>query len=179
MSQNEPSPIASSPHPVAARRTLRAIAVFEAIKGFAALIAIIGVVDLMHHDVRHLAEALIGRFRLSPDGRYSSIILHYADMLPGANVQALMWLAAGYILLRFMEAYGLWRDKAWAEWLGALSGGLYVPLEIHHFMQRASLVNGLVLLANVIVVAFLAMQLRRRHRLVQRGFGARRPSDLP
>jgi uncharacterized membrane protein (DUF2068 family) len=167
MTEEKPSPIASSPHPVAARRTLRAIAIFEAIKGLAALIAIIGLVDLMHHDVRHLAEELIGRFRLDPDGRYSSIILHYADLLPGANVHALMWLAAGYITVRLVEAYGLWRDRAWAEWLAALSGAIYLPIEIHHFMQKASLINGVVLLANVLVVVFMAVQLRRRRRLAR------------
>ena len=168
MTDVKPSPIAASPHPVAARRTLRAIAIFEAIKGLAALIAIIGVVDLMHHDVRHLAEELIGRFRLSPDGRYSSIILHYADLLPGQNLHALMWLAAGYITLRFLEAYGLWRDRAWAEWLAALSGAIYVPIEVHHVMQKASIVNAVVLLANVLVVVFMAAQLWRRRRLARR-----------
>jgi uncharacterized membrane protein (DUF2068 family) len=165
MTDEQESPIAHSPHPVAARRTLRAIAIFEAVKGAAALIAVLGVLDLMHRDVRHLAEELIGRFRLSPVGHYSSVIRHYADLLPGANIHALMWLAAGYITLRFAEAYGLWNDKAWAEWLAALSGALYVPLEFHHFMQRGTLINGGVLVGNVIVVVFLGVQLWRRRQL--------------
>lgn len=162
MTDPEQMPVLSGPHPKAARRTLRAIAIFEAVKGFAALIAIVGVVDLMHRDVRHLAVELIGRFKLSPEGHYSSIILHYADLLPGADVHMLMWLATGYITVRFLEAYGLWRDKAWAEWLAALSGAIYVPFELHHLMQRASLINAAVLAGNVIVVAFLAIQLKRR-----------------
>ncbi|GAB4063826.1 DUF2127 domain-containing protein [Uliginosibacterium sediminicola] len=158
------SPHAPSSHPTAVRRSLRAIAIFEALKGLAALVAIIGVVDLLHHDLRHLAEALIGRFHLSPDGHYSSIILHYADLLPGANVHALMWLAAGYIGLRAAEAYGLWFDKAWAEWLAALSGAVYVPLELEHLWQRPSLINAAVLLINLIVVLFLARQLLARRK---------------
>lgn len=151
-------------HPVAARRTLRAIAIFEAFKGLAALIAIIGVVDLMHHDVRHLAEALIGRFGLAQDGHYASIILRYADFLTGANVHALMLMAAGYITIRFAEAYGLWNDRAWAEWLGALSGGVYVPLELQHLAAHPSWITGAVLVCNVVVVVFLAMQLRARRK---------------
>lgn len=154
--------VGGSTHPVATRRTLRAIAIFEALKGLAALVAIIGVVDLMHHDVRHLAEELIGRFRLSPDGHYSSIILHYADLLPGANVHTLVPLATAYIMLRFAEAYGLWSDRAWAEWLAALSGALYVPFEVHHLLQRFSFINVLVLIGNLLVVAFLVFQLWRR-----------------
>ena len=146
-------------HPIAKRRALRAIAVFEAIKGIAALAAIIGVLDLMHRDVRHLAMELIGRFGLDPDARYPSLLLHYADLLPGTNVRSLVLLALGYILVRLLEAYGLWNDRAWAEWLGALSGGPYIPFEIGHLMHRPSVISAVVLVGNVFVVSFLVFQL--------------------
>jgi uncharacterized membrane protein (DUF2068 family) len=149
-------------HPVGQRRALHAIAVFEAIKGIAALAAIAGVLDLMHRDVRHLAIALIGRFGLDPDARYPSILLHYAELLPGADVRLLVILALGYIVVRLLEAYGLWNDLAWGEWLGALSGGLYIPFEIEHLVHRPSAINAAVLAANVATVSFLAFQLRRR-----------------
>ena len=150
--------------PVTQRRALRAIAVFEAIKGMAALAAIVGILDLMHHDVRHLAIALIGRFGLNPDARYPSILLHYADLLPGANVRLLLFLASGYILLRLLEAYGLWHDRAWGEWLGALSGGLYIPFEIRHLAHQLSAINALVLAGNAVTVGFLAFQLWSRRK---------------
>lgn len=149
-------------HPVARRRTLHAIAIFEAIKGLAALAGIIGVIDLMHHDVRHLAIDLIGRFGQNPEGHYASIILHYADLLPNADVRALALLAAFYILLRLSEAYGLWHDRAWGEWLGALSGALYIPFEVSHLMHRLSYISAAVLAGNMVVVGFLAFQLWRR-----------------
>jgi uncharacterized membrane protein (DUF2068 family) len=149
---------------VARRRTLRAIAAFEALKGIAALAAVIGLLDLMHHDVRQVAMALIGRFGLNPDARYASILLHYADLLPGANVRLLVFVAFAYILVRMLEAYGLWNALAWGEWLGVLSGGLYIPFEIGHFIRRPSLVNAAVLAGNVFVVGFLARQLSRRRR---------------
>lgn len=149
-------------HPAAKRRFLRAIALFEACKGLAALAALVGVLDLMHHDVRQLAIALIGRFGLSPDARYPSILLHYADLLPGANVRLLAALAFGYILLRWFEAYGLWQDRAWGEWLGALSGGIYIPFETAHLVHRPSLINVLVLAGNAITVGYLLFVLWRR-----------------
>lgn len=162
MTGSDRTPTANRKHPVAKRRTLRAIAVFEAIKGVAALAAVIGVIDLMHHDVRFLAMELIGRFGLNPDARYPSLLLHYAELLPNAEVRTLVPLAMGYILLRLLEAYGLWNDRAWAEWLGSLSGGLYIPFEIGHLMHRPSLISALVLAGNVFVVGFLAYQLWRR-----------------
>lgn len=164
MTDSERTRIAEGLLPVTQRRTLRAIAVFEAIKGIAALAAIVGVLDLMHRDVRHLAIALIGRFGLNPDARYPSILLHYADLLPDANVRLLVFLAVGYILVRLLEAYGLWNDRAWGEWLGALSGGLYIPFEIGHLMHQSSVIGAVVLAGNVLMVGFLVFQLRRRRK---------------
>ncbi len=144
------------------RRTLRAIAVFEAIKGLAALAAIVGLLDLMHHDVRHLAIELIGRFHLNPEARYPTVLLHYADLLPNTDLHLLELLAAGYVSTRWLESYGLWNDRAWGEWLGALSGGLYVPFEIGHLLHRPSAITSLVLAFNVFLVCFLAFRLWRR-----------------
>jgi len=152
-------------HAAARRRALHTIAAFEALKGIAALAAIVGVLDLLHHDVRHLALELIGHFGLNPDDRYPSLLLHYADLLPGAHVRALLWVALGYILLRALEAYGLWNDLAWGEWLGALAGGLYIPFEIAHLAHRPSLVNAAVLALNALVVGFLVRQLWRRRNI--------------
>jgi uncharacterized membrane protein (DUF2068 family) len=157
-----PFPVHDDTHHVATQRTLHAIASFEFIKGIAALAGVIGVIDLMHHDVRHLAIALIGHFGLNPEATYPSLLLHYADLLPGANVRSLLLLASGYISLRWLEAYGLWNDRAWGEWLGALSGGIYVPFEFVHLIHAPSAINGGVLTVNIFVVGFLILRLWRR-----------------
>jgi uncharacterized membrane protein (DUF2068 family) len=147
---------------VATRRTLHIIAAFEAIKGIAALAGVAGILDLMHHDVRHLAIELIGHFHLNPDAHYPSVLLHYADLLPGIDLRSLVLLATGYIATRFLESYGLWNDRAWGEWLGALSGALYVPFEITHLIHRPSAITAAVLAFNVFLVCFLAVRLWRR-----------------
>jgi uncharacterized membrane protein (DUF2068 family) len=146
-------------HALAARRTLRVIALFEAFKGLLALIAAVGVIDLARHDVRHLTEALIGQFHMNPAGHYSSLLLHYADLLPGANIHALIALAVLYAALRWVEGYGLWHECAWAEWLAALSGALYIPFELQHCWLHANPINLGVLVSNVVIVIFMARQL--------------------
>ena len=164
MTDRDSSRKVESVQPLPRQRTLHAIAIFEAIKGLAALAGIVGVIDLMHHNVRHLVIDLIGRFGQNPASHYGSVILHYADLLPNADIRVLVLLAALYILLRLSEAYGLWRDRAWGEWLGALSGALYIPFEVSHLLHRLSLISATVLIGNVIVVAFLAFQLWRRRK---------------
>ena len=143
-------------HPVARRRALRTIAVFEAVKGVAVLAASLGFLSLLRHDLRHIAATLVAQFGLDPGQHYPSIFLHYADVLASTNLRALLLLATGYVVLRFTEAYGLWRQRAWGEWLGALSGALYVPFELHHLVHEPSLLTASVLAINLAVVGYLA-----------------------
>ena len=145
------------------RNALHAIAAFEATKGAAALAGLIGVLDLLHRDVRAVVMALIGRFGLDPEAHYPSLLLHYADLLPDADVHLLVMLGSAYIALRFVEATGLWLGKAWGEYLGALSGGIYIPFELIHFIHEPSVVNAGVVLLNAVIVAYLARALWQRH----------------
>ena len=144
------------------RSALRAIAIFEATKGFAALAGLIGVLDLLHRDVRAMAMALIGRFGLDPEAHYPSLLLHYADLLPETDVHLLFMLGAAYIALRWIEAAGLWLGKAWGEYLGALSGSIYIPFELLHLIHTPSLMNAFIVLLNVAIVGYLVYVLWQR-----------------
>jgi len=152
---------AATPAHHAGRRALRTIAIFEAFKGAAALAASLGFFSLLHHDLHRLAVALIGHFGLDPGDHYPAIVLRYADALADANLRNLVLLATGYVALRFTEAYGLWRERRWGEWLGALSGALYVPFELRHLLHSPTWESALVLAGNLAIVAYLAWQLRR------------------
>lgn len=70
--------------------------------------------------------------------------------------------------VRFLEAYGLWTQRPWGEWLGALSGALYVPFELRHFLHSPGWATAAVMTANVVVVSFLGWQLWRRRTLAPR-----------
>jgi uncharacterized membrane protein (DUF2068 family) len=147
---------------VARRRAQRLIALFEAAKGIVALAASIGLLSLLHHDLRVLAEAAIGHFGLDPGSHYPKALLHYAEVLQDTSVRTLVLLATSYVAVRLVEAYGLWKDRVWGEWMGALSGAIYVPFEVRHLMHRPTFFSALVVLANLAIVAFLAYQLWRR-----------------
>ena len=147
------------------RSALHAIAIFEATKGLAALAGLIGVLDLLHRDVRAVVLTLIGRFGLDPEAHYPSLLLHYADLLPDTDVHALVMLALAYTTLRFIEATGLWLAQAWGEYLGALSGGIYIPFEVTHFIDEPSWMNAFIVALNATIVGYLVYALWRRHQL--------------
>lgn len=141
---------------------MHGIALFEGLKGLAALASGVGLIGLLHHDLRHLALELVGHFGLDPAQHFPALLLHYVDVLNSTPLGTLELLLAAYVTIRLAEAYGLWRDKAWAEWLGVLSGGLYIPFELRHLWHRPTLVSAAIVSANLTIVAFLALQLGRR-----------------
>ncbi len=102
---------------------------------------------------------LIRRFNLDPD--------HGAlpSLLKMISPDAVHMAAAGifaYGLLHVVEAWGLWRAKAWASWLGCLTAALYLPFDIFAIMRHPGWAAWSVLVINLLVIAVLARDLRRR-----------------
>lgn len=148
--------------PTPPQRALRSIAIFEAVKGLAALLLGLGLLELVHHDLRQLALELVGHFGLQSTEQFPALLLHYANALNATPLNTLEELLAAYLALRLAEAYGLWHQKAWGEWLGSLSGGIYVPFEVRHLWLAPDLMGLLVLSVNVLIVAYLVQQLWQR-----------------
>ena len=89
-----------------------------------------------------------------------------------------------YASLRFAEAYGLWRDKAWAEWLAAISGAIYIPFEVVELIKKVTALRIVSLAVNLLIVGYMLSMLRK-HREKRghedRAQGARRgrPPEAP
>jgi len=146
------------------RGALLTIAVFELVKGVAALAAGLGLLSLAHTDVRHLANALIGHYHLDPEAHYPQLLIETANWVSTSNMYNIVALSVCYALVRLIEAYGLWKDRAWAEWLAALGGVLYLPFELIHLVKHTTATNACVLIGNLAVVIFMAYRLKaRRH----------------
>ncbi len=141
---------------------MRSIAAFEAFKGVLALAASLGFLSLLHKDLHHIAASLIGHIGLDPGGHYPAIVLDNIDRLRDANIHWLLLAAFTYVLVRFFEAFGLWNERPWGEKLGALSGALYVPFELRHFVHNPTAVTAVVMVTNIVVVGFLVWRLRQR-----------------
>jgi len=143
-------------------RALHAIAIFEGIKGIAAIAAGFGLISLAHHDVRAIAYALIGHFHLDPDAHYPRLLLDETTLLSHTNLRQVLLVAWAYAAIRLAEGYGLWKDRKWAEWLAAISGTVYLPIELSHLVANTSVINATVLIGNISVVAYMVFRLLRR-----------------
>lgn len=146
---------------MSANKGLRLIAIFEAIKGFFGLLLAIGAMILSQHDLQQLAQDAVDALRLDPAAHYTSRFIQEASLVTARDLWWVALAALAYSLFRFAEAYGLWRERTWAEWLAVVSGSLYIPFEIASLFHRATLFRFTVLAINVLVVLYVAWTLAR------------------
>lgn len=142
---------------------LRAVALFEALKGSAVLFAGFGLLTLVHRDAQLIAEQWVTRFHLNPASRVPRIFIETLSR-SDAHLYLLAAGAAAYSLVRFVEAYGLWRARVWAEWFAALSGGIYLPIELYEWWRHPRWLTFATVLVNMAIVFFMLRSLRRSHR---------------
>jgi|SRR6185437_12895822 len=138
---------------------LRTIALLEAAKGALVLLVGFGLLSLVNHDVQRATEHLIAHAHLNPASRYPHIFIDVANQLTDT---CLLLIAAGggaYSLGRFIEAYGLWHAKRWAQWFAAVSGGIYVPFELFELYERVTWLSLGTLMLNPAIVAFMLCRL--------------------
>lgn len=135
---------------------LHIVALFEAAKGAVVILAGLGLLALIHHDVQAVAESIVRHSHLNPARHYPHIFLDAAARSTDARLWAMALTAMLYSVIRFVEAYGLWRKQVWAEWFGILSGALYLPVEIYELTISVSVVKICILLVNLIVVGWLS-----------------------
>ena len=139
---------------------LRGVASLEFAKGLVVLLAACGVVFLVHKEPWDIADSLLRLLHISPDHHFAQVFLDWADTLTESKLWAVAAAALGYSVLRFTEAYGLWRARAWAEWIALISAAAYLPFEIYKFAHRQSLFHSGVLGINLAIVLYMAYLLK-------------------
>lgn len=126
------------------------------------MVAGIGVLPLLHRHAQAIAEALVAHLHLNPAKHTPRVLIDAAGRFEDTRLSLLAALALLYAAVRFVEAYGLWQRRRWAEWFAALSGGVYIPFEVEHLVRHADALSLAALSINVLVVGFMAYVLARQ-----------------
>lgn len=139
----------------AAKSGIRAIAIYEAAKGLIGLLAGFGLLSLINRDLVDFAEDLIGFLHLNSEGRLAHRIVETIAKLNPSNIKIFFVLALIYATKQLVEAYGLWRLRAWAEWVAILSGLIYIPVEIYELIHKPTFTRAAILIFNIGIVIYL------------------------
>jgi uncharacterized membrane protein (DUF2068 family) len=142
---------------------LRAIATFELSKGVVVLLAAVGALSLVHRDAWDVAGSFLHLLHIGRHHHYVDVFMKLAD---GVTDEKLWLVAAGcvvYSTIRFVEAYGLWRARAWAEWFAFAAGTVYLPFEIYELIRQVTAIRVGILVLNLAIVFYMLYLRRQEH----------------
>lgn len=135
---------------------LRTVATIETVKGALALFIAVLLFSLAHRDLYEVAAHLTDALHIDPDGRVSSLLFTAA----GQATQRGIWVfgvgVIAYAAVRFVEGYGLWQEREWAEWFALLSGCLYLPWELFALFHHRDWFHWGILIVNILIVLYMA-----------------------
>ncbi len=143
---------------------------FEFAKGILFLLFGLGALSFVHSDVADAASKLILHLHLDPAWHYSKMLIEESSKLTVSQVRHLGLFALFFSVVRFVESFGLWHEKQWAEWFAVISAALYMPLEIHHLIKHfldtreVSWTGVIILGVNLAIVIYLWLLLAEEYR---------------
>jgi uncharacterized membrane protein (DUF2068 family) len=140
---------------------LRVVALFEATKGALVLVVGFGLLAFIHKDLHLAAERLVRHLHLNPARHYPRIFIDAANHVTDGRLLAMAIAALSYSVVRFVEAFGLWRQRQWAEWFGLLTGGMYIPVELYENLLAVTWPRAVILTVNAAIVLYLVYVLYR------------------
>ena len=140
---------------------LRAIALFKFVKAALLIATGVGALHLVNKDVTQVADNLVRKFHLDPGNRYVGLALERSANLTPRRLHELGAVAFVYAALFLAEGIGLWSLKRWGEWITVVITSSLLPFEVYELWHRPSAAKTVVLMLNLLIVAYLAWRLRK------------------
>ncbi|MGI8469370.1 MAG: DUF2127 domain-containing protein [Pyrinomonadaceae bacterium] len=134
---------------------IRAIAIFEMVKGLLGFAVGIALISLLHKDLESVAGNVLDYLHIDPTGHFAQIFVERASKINESNIILFVVLAFVYTIVRMIEAYGLWRLRAWAEWFAIISGCIYLPFEVYEIFRKPDILHFVIFFGNVLLVLYL------------------------
>jgi len=140
---------------------LHAVAIFEATKGLLVLFAGFGLLTCIHKDLHLVAERIVTHLHINPARHYPRIFIDAVNHLDDVHLLMLAFSALLYSVVRFVEAFALWKQQQWAEWFALLTGGIYIPVELFEIIRGVTWPKVAVFVVNLYIVGFMGYVLYR------------------
>jgi len=123
-----------------------------------------GAIHFIHRDLGDAAVRLAERLRIDPDGRLVSYVIDHLDAITAQRLKQIGVATFFYAALRVTEGVGLVMEQVWAEYLTVGVTTAFLPWELYEIARHADWVRVCLLLANLVVLAYLVWWLGRSHR---------------
>lgn len=137
------------------------MAVFEAAKGLLVLSASLYIFVLVHQEVQPFSGHFSRTALFDPFRHFPSISKMLFQNMSDDRLHFLVLIASIYSIMRFIESYGLWFGRRWAEWFALLSGSVYLPIELYELAKGFTWLKIVLLTTNLVIVLYMAIVLIR------------------
>jgi uncharacterized membrane protein (DUF2068 family) len=134
---------------------VRTVATWEFAKGIVVVLAGLGVFSMRHKDIWGVAESFLEFFHVNPLHHYVGVFIDLVYRVSDVRLWKIAVVASIYVILRFVEAYGLWYIRPWAEWLAIASGAMYIPFEVADLIRKPDWFRLLVVVVNVGIILYM------------------------
>jgi uncharacterized membrane protein (DUF2068 family) len=142
-------------------RGLWVIAAFKLLKGLALLAVGIGAHNLINKDLDEVVDHWVDFFRIDPNNHYLHGLLERFTNLDPQKLKALSFGTFFYAAVLLTEGVGLAMGKRWAEYFTIIVTSSFIPLELYEIARHITVMKVVLLLINIAVVAYLAVEVRR------------------
>jgi uncharacterized membrane protein (DUF2068 family) len=125
----------------------------------------VGAFHFIHRDLGDSALQLAMRLRVDPDGRLVSYVIDHLDAITALRLKQIGVATFFYGGLRVTEGIGLVQEQLWAEYLTVYATLSFLPWECYEIVRHPDWVRVCLLVANLIVLAYLVWLLGRNRRV--------------
>jgi uncharacterized membrane protein (DUF2068 family) len=134
---------------------LRTVAAFEAVKGAIVLLLGCGALHLMGKNLDDIGERIAEVLHVNPEGKLSNLFVELASHTTDRTLWVLALGALVYAAVRWIEAYGLWQGREWAQWFELLSTALYLAPEVEWLLRHPSWLKWSILITNLVILVYM------------------------
>lgn len=134
---------------------LRTVATIEFTKGVIVVLAGLGFLSMRHKTIWGVTESFLEFLHVSPYHHFVGVFIDLVSRLSDVHLWKIALVAGIYVILRFVEAFGLWYALPWAEWMAAITGGIYIPFEVSDLLHRPTWFRLCVVVINILIVFYM------------------------
>lgn len=125
----------------------------------------VGAIHFIHRDLGEAARRFSERLWFDPDRRALTWVLNQLDEVTARQLKQVGIFTFFYAALRTTEGIGLVLEQVWAEYLTVFVTMAFLPWEVFEIARHPDWVRVCLLLANLIMLAYLVWWLGRNLRV--------------
>ena len=141
---------------------LRLIGVFKLVKAMLLLALALGFTRLLQGDTAASIAHWTRQLHIDPEGQHLGRAIQWLMALDAQHVRAVRAGMVVYASVFVVEGVALILRRRWAEWFTVIVTASLVPVEVYEILRHPRPLRIAVLAANLAIVWYLDVRLRRR-----------------